>query len=262
MYVTATEIVQEVMVSKGQSTNHKYPQYLSWVLRGIQKLNLDAVRNIKTAILTPTDYGTVDLPLDLMAITKVGVRDGDIIRILGVNEKLLLDNKTNDCGDPERNKAPRPNNPYEQTSTVLGRQGYWFYGMPAQYRFDNGSFLGRVFGVGNGKPLLGSYREDFANNRIFLGADFKSSEVYLEYITSGQEVSGDTIIDARAKETLIAWVEYQEAMNNKTISVGEKQMREQHFGLEFHRLKRYMTRFSVQDFLRVSRNNQIQSVKG
>jgi hypothetical protein len=262
MYVTATEIVQEVMVSKGQSTNHKYPQYLSWVLRGIQKLNLDAVRNIKTAILKPTDYGTVDLPLDLMAITKVGVRNGDVIMILGVNQKLLLDNKTDECGNPERNNPPKVDDANIPINYPLAQQGYWFYGMPYQYRFDNGSFLGRLFGIGNGKPIAGSYREDFANNRLYLGADYKSSEVYVEYITSGQAVSGDTIIDARAKETLIAFVEYQEAMNNKTISVGEKQMREQHFGVEFHRLQRYMKRFSVQDFIRTSRNNQIQSVKG
>jgi hypothetical protein len=261
MYVTATEIVQEVMVSKGLTTTHKYPQYLSWVLRGIQKLNLDAVRNIKTAILTPTDFGTVDLPLDCMAVTKVGVKDGDKLRLLGVNNKLIMTNDKDDCGNPTRNQE---SSLVQNAENTLSRyeNGYYFYNLPTQYRFENGNNYGRLFGVGNGIPIDGSFREDYANNRLFLGADYIGSVIYVEYLTSGQEVSGDTIIDARAKETLIAWVEYQEAMNNKTISLGEKQMREQHFGLEFHRLKRYMTKFSVQDFLRVSRRNQIQSVKG
>lgn len=246
VYIPVSQIVESTLINEGDNGMHKYQQRLEWVLRGVKKLNFDTLRNIKTVLLPMNDNRTVDLPIDCVSWTKVGVKQGDKLLELSQDRgntpyPILNDDGGNPIADAHV---------YDRDQDIYASSGYGIYF--ANYRYPDGQNVGRIFGLGGGHNKVGYFKEWKERNQLVFTSLMDTQDIYLEYITNGMSATGETIIDSRAEEFLIRWVEYLKEYYAKTPIWQEAQ---RIAFVELELLKQRMHPFSVRDFMDSSRKS-------
>ena len=68
-FTSVEEIIQDLLIEEGKSSEHEYLRYFNIALNGLKELNFDTVRQIKTIELTMDHKNTVSLPLDYVTYT-------------------------------------------------------------------------------------------------------------------------------------------------------------------------------------------------
>jgi hypothetical protein len=238
-YITASEIVQSTLINEGDNGMHKYQQRLEWVLRGIKKLNYDTIQSVKTVFVPVNDNHTIDLPLDCITWTRVGIKKGD--KIYDLSQKRDGANPI----DNYPNGNPKPDTHTYSYYPYLNYFGFGYTGNFINYRFPDGQNVGRLFGYGGGHNQIGYFKEWKERNQLILfNVKKKHKEIYLEYITNGMSPTGETLVDSRAEDFLILWCEYQDRMYKKDPMF-------QHFKSvaynELRLLQQRMTPFTIRD---------------
>ena len=250
-YITVSKIVEATLINEGDSGMHKYMQRLEWVLRGVRKLNLDTIKNVKTVLVPINDNNTVDLPLDCVSFTKVGIKRGDQLFELSNqrdNHSYPINNADN--GDPIKD-------PQISTSIFANTISYNTYF--ANYRYPDGQNVGRLFGLGGGHNYVGYYSEWTERNQLVLyDMGVKSEEIYLEYISDGMEATGETIIDSRAEEFLLLWVESLQYYYKKDPMWQEAERKAY---VELRLLQERMSPFSKKDLMNSLRKSFKLAIK-
>ena len=258
-YITASEIASQVLLENGEFTEHKYALILGFVLRGIKALNLNTIRNIKTVVLQMNDDKTLDLPIDCVNWTKVGIKCGDVVRTMSVNNALATHLDKNECAEtiPNRNNLEPFDFSEIYVNGVLQNDypGYYFNNMPLAYRYNDLNNYGRVFGMGSGVNPTGYFKEWREENKLIFDAKVPQRYIYLEYITDGSSESGDTVVDTRASEYLIKWSNYRYAMVNGKASNFDKKQLEHEMNLDLAQLKINMAPFTANDYIQATRRN-------
>lgn len=200
--VTLDEVVKSLLIQQGEYTEHKYMQYLDLAVRGLKELSFDVLMEVKVKKLTVNSNLTVDLPMDYVNYTRIGVCHTDgRIHTLGYDEELCLSKGIDACGDEETNDG-------QLSSTWIGN-------------YRNGESTGGVYGVGGGQNGFGYYRIDRENNQIALSSDVEQDEIVLEYISDGSNVNGDTTINVLSEEALRAYI-YWKSIQRKRNAPGQE----------------------------------------
>lgn len=99
--ISVKKFVKNIQLSVGDNGNKYTLQFLAWMQMEICKLEANhLLEEAKTVMLPITPMGTVDLPTDLIKLTKVGVCCNGRIVTLGVCDDLCVDDldKQRECG--------------------------------------------------------------------------------------------------------------------------------------------------------------------
>ena len=250
-FVTLDYIVKNVMVDNWENTEHNYMRYLQWAFRGLKQINFDVLRDVRTVVLTMNDNRTVDLPLDFVNYTKIGVCVNGFIKVLGTRRDMCLTRSLDNCGNVVRNDV-------KLNCSVLDDFGPYTY---LFYNYRNGENVGQLFGVGGGRNHRGYYRVDTKNRQISFTTDGEKTDVVIEYISDGVSPTGKSKIHVFAEECLIKWIHWQRIDNKKGENQAEKERKRREYYNEFRKLRARMKSFTLDELLATFRSSYAQSPK-
>lgn len=212
----------------------------NFALRGIREMGFDMGQRIKTAELTvDSSLSTVDLPVDFVALTKLGVLGSDgLVYSFVQNKNMNLLAANTQSGFPS----------YQEAFESYVYRDY----------ISNTS-NGRLYGLGGGKGL-GEYRINFEENRIELSTNSAVSKVLIEYI--GDEARAENpVVHVFAEEALRTYMYYKIIERKSNVPANEKARARQEYYNERRKANARMKSFGKQDALSMIRKNFRQSPK-
>lgn len=179
-----------------------FQKALSWALYGLTELHLDSWNDVKTILLTVSDRKTVTLPPDFVDWCKIGVRRGQYVITLGINDDLNLIPRTTD--------SPTISGLLSQhLPNGLSFDDY------SGYMFSN--FGGTSFpSLGSGLPSKGHFKVHDTGNckELLMDYDYGFTEVYVEYITNGFDPCSETILHPYYRDFILKYIEAKYEENN------------------------------------------------
>ena len=212
----------------------------NFALRGIREMGFDMGQRIKTLELTvDATLSKVDLPVDFVALTKLGVVGGD---------GLVYSFVKNDHLNLLKNNA--------QTGFPAYMDAFESY----VYRdYISNTSNGRLYGLGGGKGL-GEYRINFEQNRIELSTNSAIAKVLIEYV-GDEALAENPVVHVFAEEALRTYMYYKIIERKSNVPANEKARARQEYYNERRKANARMKSFGKQDALSMLRKNFRQSPK-
>lgn len=212
----------------------------NFALRGIREMGFDMGQRIKTLELTvDATLSKVDLPVDFVALTKLGVvgSDGLVYSFVKNDNLNLLQNNT-------------------QTGFPAYMDAFESY----VYRdYISNTSNGRLYGLGGGKGL-GEYRINFEQNRIELSTNSAIAKVLIEYV-GDEALAENPVVHVFAEEALRTYMYYKIIERKSNVPANEKARARQEYYNERRKANARMKSFGKQDALAMLRKNFRQSPK-
>ena len=178
---------------------------------------------MRVAYLTVNDVFQAPLPPDYSRYTKIGVICNNRVITLGVNEELALQNRFDECGDPITLDSL---NQCSCTTLIDGQYNFGYWYAP---HIRNGNYVGEMYGQRGGFNSKGYYRIFKDQWLIQFDPAFPKFTYILEYVSDGSKENGMTIIDFPSVEPLRRYCHWQIISFDKTVSLGDKQMKKDEF---------------------------------
>ncbi len=212
----------------------------NFALRGIREMGFDMGQRIKTLELTvDATLSKVDLPVDFVALTKLGVVGSD-----GLVYSFVKNDSLNLLKDNAQSGFPAYMDAFE--SYV--------------YRdYISNTSNGRLYGLGGGKGL-GEYRINFEQNRIELSTNSAVAKVLIEYV-GDEAVAENPVVHVFAEEALRTYMYYKIIERKSNVPANEKARARQEYYNERRKANARMKSFGKQDALAMIRKNFRQSPK-
>ena len=240
--VTLDEIVKSLLIQQGESTEHKYMQYLDVAIRGLKELTFDILQQVKTETLTVNDNLTVDLPKDYVNYTRIGqCKSHGRIETLGYDEYLCIQNKIDCCGAPD-------DHDFSGEISVSGGNS------------RNGELTGGWYGRSGGYRD-GYYRIDREKSQIALSSELAGESIVLEYISDGSRINGDMKVNVLAEEALRAYMWWKLLQRKSNVPLGEKEAARRDWYNEKRLARARIVNFTPDQAWRISRRQVKQSPK-
>jgi hypothetical protein len=197
-FFTVGAIVEQVQIDK-DLPSHYFNKLLSWALWNLVQLKLDSGKEVKTILLPISEVHTVDLPVDYIDWTAIGIQEGQYIRTLSVNSDLSTIDRTET--EPEFTRAFPP--------------GYMPNGIAVDpyigYAFSN--YGGRALpSIGGGLPHRGHYqivKRPGNCSQLLLDGTITCDNLYLEYICLGINPCGETVVDPYMAQYVRAAIDHE-----------------------------------------------------
>jgi len=272
-------IVKEYLIETGDTQLNRYSRFYQHAVSGLREFNMDSSGVIKVVELAIRANDTVDLPLDYMQYTKIGLigEDGNVYA-LGKNNNLALNQSFDECGAPAAARGANRTNPTLSSLT----NGIYFGDNGMSYR--NGEFMGRIFGIQGGINPYGEYRIDRANNVILLSRLFvqnfinspdlvnegdtiiqrdavRPTSIVLEYLADIEAVDGDFAVHPFMVEALKSWMYYKSIQRDRARGNGEKEAARRDYFTEARWTKKRFTQSTVSEWIAAFRSGNTASVK-
>ena len=209
-------------------------QIRQYALRGIREFGMDISANIKSVLLDVNEqYGYVEIPCDLLALTKIGQIGSDgLVYVFAENKNMnLLENYPADS-------VP---------DYLLGFDSYVF----RNFLFEGTT--GRLYGMGGGQGA-GEYRVNWAENRIEVSMLSATTQVLIEYISDEAKCENPSVPTA-AEEALRAYIYYKTLERKASVPMGEKQRARSEYYNQLRLANARMKSFSKNDALQIIRRN-------
>lgn len=269
-FISLKEIVNDFLDDIGNTDGTLRRRATKLAVRGYREISLNTIPQIKSEVLTIEANNTVNLPDNLIALTKVGVCHNGRVCTLGVDDSLCLTVKEEDncsCEEAEQeinktlscscgcNGLAKTN--FHCDCYCGGSYGYRYYNV---WRRD--CYIGELYGVGRGYNHLGLYRYDKKNCRLILSTKCGfpiGSEILVEY-TCDATANDAQSVPVEIAETVMHFMKwrYYERINY-TLSETK--------GNEFKRdcaykLPKFIEDYSFDDFKKTLIKYDRYSVKG
>jgi hypothetical protein len=209
-------------------------QIRQYALRGIREFGMDISANIKSVLLDVNEqYGYVDIPCDLLALTKIGQIGSDgLVYVFAENKNMNL------LKDYPADSVP---------DYLLGFDSYVF----RNFLFEGTA--GRLYGMGGGQGA-GEYRVNWAENRIEISMLSDTTQVLIEYISDEAKCENPSVPTA-AEEALRAYIYYKTLERKASVPMGEKQRARSEYYNQLRLANSRMKSFSKNDALQIIRRN-------
>ena len=192
-FITLESIINDYLAESEKSI-HSYAKLWHLAYRGMEDLGVDffyAIRSVKLPVLPNK---TVQLPLDCLRYTKIGVLNsrGEVV-------PLIYNSNFTFYADAMPNR---------QEKTIDNNYLWWW-----QQNINSGAFYNYwvdgaytpIYGTPSGAPYQGSYNVDEANGIVLFDEYFQWDYVMIEYVASPQE-GNDCNIPMQFREAMIAWL--------------------------------------------------------
>jgi len=237
-FTSVEEIIQDLLIEEGKSSEHEYLRYFNIALNGLKELNFDTVRQIKTIELTIDHKNTVSLPLDYVTYIAIAVSNGETLNYLGKKNKMNLVRNSEAITSSSVTEDPPM-----FTDNTPG-DGLW----------------GR-YGQGGGNNANGYYRENLDSGTIeFSGS---GSTIILEYISDGSsDLEGKEIkIHSFAQEALKAYIYWRSIHRKRAINMNEKMVAKKEYYNQKRLARARMQSFNKQEAMQTTRKAFKQAPK-
>jgi len=188
--------------------NGFFQKALKWAQRAVREIRLDVFQHPKTVLLNVTERNTIVLPEGFVDWTKVGVKKGQYVVTLALNDDLnTLERHKNDDKVIGLLSQHMPN------GTNLNTYGGYSF-----YNFNGMSFLG----YGGGLPSKGYFKivDHGECKEMYLDYDYNYKQVYVEYITDGIKPCEHTVLHPYEYDYVLAYMEmmYEKKNNPKATN--------------------------------------------
>jgi len=197
MYTKVEEIVNDVIIEEGKNSENDFLRYFKLALNGLKELNFDVGGGIRTIELTVSSSTlTVDLPIDYVDYTMIGVRgtDGDVHPLGKRTNKSLVSTSANSILVNDDELEP----PFEQYT--------------------------QKYGIGGGNNANGYYRVDYENNVIQFSSTCSGKRIVLEYISNDlvHPKFGEVMVHVHAEEALRSYIYWKSISRKRNLPPSEK----------------------------------------
>ena len=197
MCTKVEEIVNDVIVEEGKNSENDFLRYFKLALNGLKELNFDVGGGIRTIELTVSSSTlTVDLPIDYVDYTMIGVRgtDGDVHPLGKRTNKSLVSTSANSILVNDDELEP----PFEQYT--------------------------QKYGIGGGNNANGYYRVDYENNVIQFSSTCSGKRIVLEYISNDlvHPKFGEVMVHVHAEEALRSYIYWKSISRKRNLPPTEK----------------------------------------
>jgi hypothetical protein len=240
--VTLDEVIKSLLIQEGESTEHKYMQYLDVAIRGMKELSFDILQQIKTETLTVNDNLTVDLPKDYVNYTRIGqCKSHGRVETLGYDEYLCIQNKVDCCGD-------------------VSAQDFSGLGKASGGNSRNGELTGGWYGRSGGYRN-GYYRIDREKGQIALSSELSGESIVLEYISDGSNPDGKMKVNSLAEEALRSYMYWKVNQRRSEVPLQEKELARRDYYNEKRLARARIINFTPDQAWRISRKGNKSSPK-
>jgi hypothetical protein len=206
-FTTVDSIVRSELLAQEDWNMSNYQRYMAFAMEAIQDWSLDKKSSLKVIVDVTSAIATLPFPSDYVQFSRIGTVEGDRVKTMIQNNKLALAQSLNSCGQPINNSPYLPN--YQLPAS----------GLVADYSYYSVSYAdtsGAIYGFGNGGYLNdGQFRVDLENRRFQFSSDWASKTIYLEYVGTGLNPTGNTVVDENARKTIKLYIRWQAAETSK-----------------------------------------------
>jgi hypothetical protein len=247
-------VCREWLIEKGESNMNRFAKVYQIAVSGLREINMDDSGTVSVAILPCNLVDQVNLPVDFVSLIRLSMVDfaGNLQALTG-NDNIAFASWFDSCGNPVKH-APQAN--VEPNGTFWnGISGY-------TDNFRNGEATGRMFGVGGGNNVYGTYRVDRQNGTIVFGNLMANvDQVVLEYLADLSAVDGKYLVHPFMIASIKAYISWMDINDNDRKGLGDKQMKERQFYNAEKQMRRRFQAKPNQDWLSAFRFANKAAVK-
>lgn len=203
-FYTLQAIVDEVKNDLEETGTHKDLQFLQWAISGYRDMQFSSPVDVKTCKLKMNGYGAITLPDGCVTYTKVAVKYGRKLVVVGLTGEAGSDLLVSESA-------------VFATPSVYRTKQY-----TAAYDFQNcdGKTLrGYCYG-----DLTGAF--EVHGNQLQFHPNFHGLPVYLEYITDGIDPCGDTAVHPFLFDYIWAYIHWRRVKADDRNSQALKEEKE------------------------------------
>lgn len=227
-FCTLDSIIRDECLAQGDLNLSLYMRYMSFALEGLRDWTYDHKSEVKVLSLMTSAIATLPYPADYVKWSRIGTVIGDRIKTMIANNRLALSHELDSCGQPVNNPPYHPS----YLTGIVGSPNILndnFY----SYNMNYGDSSGAIYGFGNGGYLNdGQFRVDDANRRFQFSSDMASKPIYLEYVGTGLNPTGQTVVNENARKSIKFYIRWQVAETNKNESMNVKTRAEDQYWKE------------------------------
>ena len=229
--VTLDSIVKNVINQRRYSL-HWYMEFLIYAADCLREITFDSLQVINTKLIPVNQFNEAFLPNDYQDYVFVGGQRGQkiypLVETNGLSQLNSYDSNFNQQTYADADKS--------QQSEVQIYNGLFPFTTWYTIHYNSyGENTGRYFGSGG--IYVDTYTIVKAQNKIQLNESVVLDSVYLQYISNGQNSDAATTIDGYAQKTIEAYIMWQFKENNRTYTMGERQVAEAYFNQQ-HKILR------------------------
>lgn len=250
-FVTLDYCVKNSLVDMYRtSDSHEYQRHLQWAIRSLRDINFSVFPQHKTVRLKVGNAGVADLPLDFVDWAVIGQKNGSGLIPFALNEHMVLDWTTDDCGN--REKAVKCGVNWD---TIVNSNGYGVFANS----WVNGEFVGGWYGEGGGKAPA-EFMIDHDRNQVMFSSNVSSEHtIIMEYISTGYTPGAKTKIPVMASEAVISGIHYYRLLHKPSAAAGEKRDAERIYIINKKKTAAMRWRYTLADLVRAVRTHQRQA---
>ena len=297
-YVTLREVVNDLLISIGEDSQHNFLRYFRLGMNGVRELHYDALQEVRAIQLPVDSTYKINLPNDYVNYIRVSILDNNNFVVpLGRNSDYL------NIADKHTTTPPfyNGNQTEVDAKTYPVLQGVWMnydsnstsnfldseggiakeggdmtsYNDPTNLQdvqqdyaihYDNEEY--GFYGLGGGNNRKGYYRIDPQGRTIQFSSNLASKNIILEYISDGIiNAQGYEIevprIASEALSSFIYWksIEKVRTVTGRGITNYEKERARQEYYNQKRLLKSRIMKFNKDEALQQSRKNSQASPK-
>lgn len=243
--VRSIDYIANMVIAEAEDvTDRNYQRYLQLAINCyLYELKLSTSPTIKTVHLQMDDNRTIPFPEDYINYTAIGVCLNGSIWTLSLNNAMCL-NRAEDCPVELAQAAQLSQDSTPEQISFIVPFNYYFTGA-----VRGGQYVGEQYSYGGGWNKKGYFRIDNEMRRIEFSSSVPTTDIILEYNSTGINCDGTMMIPFEAVAAVKAYVHWQRIEHNQKISSSEKERKRREYITQFNILKHYKLSFTVSEYL-------------
>lgn len=208
-----------------------YAKYMQILIDGLVQFNIQNPTNIEVASIPITTLNIINWPEDMTDYVLVGLVVNERIWSFTYNPNIALMTDFS-CGTDTR-------------SVTESNSNIYFMGGNSE-----GIYIPPTFGTGGGYNS-NYFRIDKKRRLIIIEGELPSGNrnVYLQYLGTGIDLGGNTVIPRKIKPVLLAFLAWKDVEYLDSVSPYEKKERENQYGIELQKVTEADFRWSLQEYM-------------
>lgn len=225
--ITVDRVVRSSIMTR-RYTIHHYGMFLHYGLSWLREMNFDVWGELKTICPKMDVFNSITLPEDYIDFNKIGIEKDGKVQTIGSKANL---------------SRIRTNETYHHEDHVYVNGEY-------------GSLKSDVF-----NEFPNAFKVLLEQNRIQFDKNMPNCKVYIEYLASGKELHGFSLVHPYAQAAMEAYILWQHKEHSRSVSNYERERAKKDYHNARRTLLQRKSDLNLQTILRIVRDNSHQGIK-